>query len=88
MVKCLQIDYTRKIGGTVLVVNIAAGKRSMPKALCISGIVVAALLLLVFGLDLAIGIPFNKANTTMDIGFIVCSGILGYLSWSTFREQV
>ena len=60
----------------------------MPKALCISGMVVAALLLLFFGLDLAIGFPFGGASTMMDIGLVVCSAILGYLSWATYREQV
>jgi hypothetical protein len=60
----------------------------MPKGLCIAGIVVPALLLLVFGLDLAIGIPFNRANTFMDVGFLICTGLLGFLSWTTLREQV
>jgi len=60
----------------------------MPKALCIVGIAVAVLLLVVFGLDLAIGFPFGKASQTMDIGFVVCSLVVGYLSWTTFREQV
>ena len=60
----------------------------MPKALCIFGAVIAALLLLVFGLDLAIGFPFGGVNNVMSIGFVVCSAILGYLSWTTFREQV
>jgi len=43
---------------------------------------------LVFGLDLAVGIPFKGANSMMSISFIVFSAILGYLSWSTLREQV
>jgi len=60
----------------------------MPKALCIVGTVVAVLLLLIFGLDLATGIPFNTASQTMDVAIIVCSLLLGYLSWSTMREQV
>lgn len=63
----------------------------MPKALCISGMVVSLLLLLIFGLDLVTGFPFGVAEQTsyiMHIGFIVCSGILGYLSWTTLREQV
>ncbi|MBN2473574.1 MAG: hypothetical protein JXB62_03120 [Pirellulales bacterium] len=59
----------------------------MPKALCIIGAVIAVLLLLVYGLDLAMGFPFNGANATMDIGMVVCSAILGYLSWATYREQ-
>lgn len=60
----------------------------MPKALSLVGIVVSALMLLVFGMDLAVGVPFRGANFTMSISFIVFSAILGYLSWTTFREQV
>jgi hypothetical protein len=60
----------------------------MPKALCITGIVVAILLFVVFTLDLAVGIPFNRASLwIMDIAAIICSGILAYLSWTTFRQQ-
>jgi hypothetical protein len=58
----------------------------MPKALSITGMVVAVLLLLIFGLDLGLQFPFKRANTTMDIGFLVCSAILAYMSWSTYRE--
>jgi hypothetical protein len=58
----------------------------MPKALSISGMVVAVLLLLIFGLDLALKFPFNQASMPMDIGFVVCALVLAYLSWSTFRE--
>ena len=58
----------------------------MPKALAISGMVVAGLLLLIFILDLAAGIPFKGASTMMDVGFIICSLALAYLSWSTWRE--
>jgi hypothetical protein len=59
----------------------------MPKALCIVGMAVAALLVLLFGLDLGLGVPFGGASMLMSIGFIICAVILGYLSWSTFREQ-
>jgi len=61
----------------------------MPKALTISGMVVAALLLLLFGLDMAFGFPFNKANPArwkVDVVFVISAGILAYLSWSTFKE--
>jgi hypothetical protein len=58
----------------------------MPKALAISGMVVAVLLTSVFLLDLASGIPFKKASMFMDVGFLLCSLALGYLSWSTWRE--
>ena len=63
----------------------------MPKALCIGGMVVSILLLLLFGLDLVTGFPFGVAEQTnyvMHIGFVICSLILGYLSWTTLREQV
>lgn len=60
----------------------------MPKALTISGMVVAGLLLLMFAADLAIGIPFSQASVAMDIIFLVCAVVLGYMSWSTYREQV
>lgn len=59
----------------------------MPKALTISGMVVAALLLFMFGLDLALGFPFSGASKTMDVLFLLCAATLGYMSWSTFREQ-
>jgi len=59
----------------------------MPKALSIMGMLVAGLLILVFALDLAIGLPFGKASGTMDIGLIIGGGILLYLGWSAYREQ-
>jgi hypothetical protein len=59
----------------------------MPKALCIMGMVVGVLLLLVFGLDLAIQFPFRRASMPMDIGGVVSAAILGYVSWTTLREQ-
>ncbi len=60
----------------------------MSKALCILGIAISALVLIVFGLDLAMGTPFNGASKVMDIGFVICSAVLGYLSWTTLREQI
>ena len=60
----------------------------MPKALCIFGIVIAGLLLLIFGLDLVIGVPFGKASPLMDVGTVAVCGLLGYIGWTTFRRQV
>jgi hypothetical protein len=59
----------------------------MPKALCILGLVISVLLLLVFGLDLLTSIPFGREAMVMDIGFLVAAVILGYLSFTTMREQ-
>jgi len=60
----------------------------MPKALCYVGMAVAGLLLLFFGLDLAIGFPFGAVSKTMDIGLLVGAAVIAYLSWTTLREQV
>jgi hypothetical protein len=59
----------------------------MPRVLTIIGMAVAGLLLLLFGMDLALGFPFSKASVIMDVLFVACAGMLGYISWSTYREQ-
>jgi hypothetical protein len=58
----------------------------MAKVMTFGGMAVAGLTLLLFGLDLALGIPFNRENFLIDVGFILCGGILGYLSWNAFRD--
>jgi hypothetical protein len=57
----------------------------MAKAFCITGAVVAILLLLVFGIDLGSTFPFGRESWIIDIGMILCSGMLGYISWATYR---
>jgi len=47
---------------------------------------VAGLVLLVFLLDLALGLPFGRPSLMMDIGFVLAAIILAYMSWSTYRE--
>lgn len=59
----------------------------MPKALTVMGMVISAITVLVFVLDLAISVPFSGASYVIDIGFAVCGVILFFLSWTTFREQ-
>ncbi len=59
----------------------------MSKALCLVGGVIAALMLLVYGLDLMIKFPFGRIDLPMDIGFVVSALLVGYGSWSTLREQ-
>ena len=59
----------------------------MPKALCMSAMVISGLLGLIFAADWAIGIPFDKASPMMDVSFLICAAATGYLGWSTFREQ-
>lgn len=62
----------------------------MPKILCISGIVVSLLVFVIFLMDLAAPqsiAPFKKADWMMDVVFLICALILGFLSFMTLREQ-
>ncbi len=59
----------------------------MPKALCILGMVICVLLMILFGLDLGVGMPF-RAGMVFDISFIVFAAILSFLGWMTYREQI
>ncbi len=64
----------------------------MPKALCIVGMVIAVLLGIFFLADLAVlhmarGGMTAAMNTIMDLAFLLCAVILGYMSWSTWRQQ-
>jgi len=59
----------------------------MPKALTISGMAVAGLVLLLCLLDMTpMKFPFGRPSWVMDIGFLLSAIILGYMSWSTYRE--
>ena len=58
----------------------------MSKAMTIFAMVVAGLLTLLFTLDLIVQIPFQGAKPVMDIGGLIAGAILGYLSYSSFRE--
>ncbi len=59
----------------------------MPKVLCLTGMVIAILILVLVLLDLALKVPFQRISTMMDIVFVICAVCLGYLSWATLREQ-
>ena len=63
----------------------------MPRLLCLGGLVVAGLVFLLFLLDfimslIGMGALFRFPSLLMDITFMLCSAILGYLSWMTFKE--
>lgn len=58
----------------------------MGKAMTIVGMIVAGLIAVMFGMDMILGFPFQGANFTMDIGFLVCALILAYMSWNAFRD--
>lgn len=59
----------------------------MPKALCLAGMVIAIVVFLLFLLDLIVKVPFQRASLVMDLVFVLCAGVLGFISWTTFREQ-
>ncbi len=66
----------------------------MPKALCLISLVASMLVLALFVADAAMGLlgmekvaPLGAASLMMDLGFAFFSGIMIYLSWSTYREQ-
>ncbi len=58
----------------------------MGKGMTIGGMVIAVLILILFALDLILGIPFKKASPAMDIAFVICALGLAFLSWSTLRD--
>jgi len=60
----------------------------MEKRLCIASMSIAGLLLLLFLLDLIIGIPFGggAAFRLIDIVGVLAGGILLYLSWNALRD--
>ncbi len=65
----------------------------MPKALCLTGLVIAILVFLIFLSDLLFGMigmvslaPFKMTNMMMDIMFLLCAAGLGYVSWISFKE--
>jgi|GEM_PF-1784900 hypothetical protein len=60
--------------------------KAMSKALCLSGIAIALLLLVLFAMDLTLGVPFNKADTLLDIIFMVSSAGLAVISWLTLKD--
>ncbi|QDU98456.1 hypothetical protein [Lignipirellula cremea] len=68
----------------------------MPKALCITGLVTAGLVLLLFATDLLLSFvpgvgwlaPFGGRSLMMDLVFVLGSSALGYMSWITYQEQV
>lgn len=65
----------------------------MPKILCLTGLVVSGLIALIFLMDLVFGLlgmfafaPFKMSSLLLDVVFLISSGVLGFLSWTSFRE--
>ena len=61
--------------------------RAMDKALCYGALTVAALMMLVFLLDLIVGAPFGGgAFATADVLGFLASGVVAYLAWNAARD--
>ncbi len=62
--------------------------KDLPKNVVLGSIVVAGIVALLAVADLVIGVPFSgtEHTFTMDIIFIVCAGIVGYLGWDAYKD--
>ena len=58
----------------------------MTKLLPLTGMVVSGLVGILFLTDLAAGFPFRRVSIGLDIGFVIASLILAYLSWSVVEK--
>lgn len=60
---------------------------TIEKAFTALGFTVGTLLVLLFGGDLAVGLPLQRVSLTLDIGNLLCGIILLYLSADVLRDQ-
>ena len=58
----------------------------MEKWLCWGSMGLAGVLLILFLLDLILGIPFGGIGWLIDILGILACGLVGYLGWESFKE--
>lgn len=58
----------------------------MAKVMPFVGMVVSGLVAILFLADLAAGFPFQRVSMLTDVGFLVSSLLLAYLSWSIMRK--
>ena len=55
-------------------------------AFTIFGFSVAAMLIILFSLDLVMAVPFRQVSLLMDVSYVFCGIILAGLSWSCYRD--
>lgn len=58
----------------------------MSKVMPFAGMVMSGLVGILFLADIAAGFPFRRVSIWTDVGFIVSSLILAYLSWSIMER--
>jgi hypothetical protein len=51
------------------------------------GLVMSGLVAILFLADLVAGFPFQRVSILNDIGFLLSSGILAYLSWTIMEKS-
>jgi hypothetical protein len=56
------------------------------KTLPLVGMMIAGLVAVLFVADLAAGFPFQRVSIAADIGFLVSSLIIAYMSWSLLEK--
>ena len=59
---------------------------SMEKWMCWASMGVAGLLLLLFLLDLFLGVPFGGISKAVDVMSILASGLVLYLAYDAFKD--
>lgn len=73
--------------GALLIGRGSRKGRAMDKALCYGALGIGALMLLIFLLDLIIGIPFGGADFRVgDVFGLLAAGIVVYLGWNASRD--
>jgi hypothetical protein len=73
--------------GVLLIGRGSRKGRAMDKALCYGALGIGALMMLVFLLDLFVGIPFGGGNFVMgDVFGLLASAIVVYLGWNASRD--
>jgi hypothetical protein len=58
----------------------------MDKWLCWGSMGVAGLLLLLFILDMFLGLPFGGISKVVDVFGVLASGVVLYLAWDASRD--
>jgi len=56
------------------------------KSMPFIGMIMSGLVAILFLADLAAGFPFQRVSVVTDIGFIISSAILAYMSWSIMEK--
>ncbi len=59
----------------------------MLKVMPFVGLVMSGLVAILFLADLVAGFPFQRVSILNDIGFLLSSGILAYLSWTIMEKS-